>query len=164
MRRHSSSVRGSRRTRRATNERGGERADAELRSGAAPERTPTASIKRPLLTIVPSQRFPPATGLAGRVERWRVLQSFYSVKQRAIAAMTPVDLKTRPLVFNCPNTGLPLITHILVQSGDASAVQEMRFTVRCACCGSAHEVDGADCRKIRSRAWRRSTPRASQGA
>jgi hypothetical protein len=82
----------------------------------------------------------------------------------AIAAMTPADLKTHPLVFSCPNTGLPLITHILIQSGDAPAIQAMRFTVRCACCRAAHELDGADCRNNRPRRWRHSAPALSKGA
>jgi hypothetical protein len=66
-------------------------------------------------------------------------------------------------VFSCPNTGFPLITHILIQTGDAPLVQAMRFTVRCACCRAAHELDGANCRNGRSRTWRRSAPAASQG-
>jgi hypothetical protein len=164
---HSSSVRESRRT------RGGKGARRRTRWCGATERGSTrANAHRIDQTPSPHHRSIPkvsaATGLAPRGTLGRVavfpFRKATGRPNRAIAAMTPADRKTHPLVFSCPNTGLPLITHILTQSGDAPAIQAMRFTVRCACCRAAHELDGADCRNNRPRRWRHLAPALSKGA
>ena len=56
--------------------------------------------------------------------------------------------KRRPLVYRCPETGIDIITRIVVKDPAHATVFESPFVLQCDCCGHVHVFHGRDCRMI----------------